>query len=753
MIAMRALIFSFLCMIGCAKQPPRELNLIPQPVQILDQLGSYEFSFSDIIVFDRSLGGAARLLKEYTGRSLLSNHSSADFIKGVQIKQNPSLNTEEYVLSIDIKGVLIEASTVDGAYRAVQTLRLLLPEDFEVKQNQNKSAYLPFIRIQDAPEFDYRGMHLDVSRHFFPVEFIKKYIDLMAMLKFNVFHWHLTDDQGWRIQIDGFPKLNSIGSFRDETLIGHYNDQPKKFDGEKYGGYYSKQNIRDIVAFAEARGVEVIPEIDIPGHSSAILASYPEYGCANYKDKVATSWGVFDAILCPKIETFKFLEDVFDEIIPLFPSQYIHIGGDEAVKTRWQNCSHCQSLIKTYALQDETGLQAYFIKKVASIVARKGKTIVGWDEILEGGLIDEATIMSWRGVDGGIAAAKAGMNAIMTPTSHCYFDYYQSENTSEPLAIGGFLPLKKVYSFNPIPDGLTNAEQGYILGGQANVWTEYISTPDAVEYMAFPRMIALSEVLWTPVNQRDFKNFANRLERFKKRLDVLNVNYANHSYEIIGRFENGSNMRRYELSTLIDDKTIRFTTDGSTPGPQSKKYIEAIPVNQNTTIKAVVVENDKTISEVFEQNIFTHLGFGKSINIAPDPHPTYNTGGEVALLNGIIGSNNRFGDSEWLGFWGDDVSIQIDLGKETDISTLSTRFFNTNGQWIYAPKYIRVTCDDDKPIVMEIKGDDSIVNVDVTIDKKTRFLKIEVVGFGIIPDQLQGGGHPAWTFIDELILQ
>ena len=333
----------------------------------------------------------------------------------------------------------------------------------------------------------------------------------------------------------------------------------------------------------------------------------------------------------------------------------------------------------------------------------KGKSIIGWDEILEGGLSDKATIMSWRGVEGGVAAAKAGMDAIMTPTSYCYFDYYQSEKESEPLAIGGFLPLQKVYEFNPIPEGLNENESAHILGGQGNVWTEYLDTPQAVEYMAFPRMIALSEALWSGSKRKDFKNFVNRLELFKKRLDALEVNYANHLYEIKGAFDDSSSEPSYSLFTALEGQCIRFTTDGSNPTAKSLEFKKPILIRQNTTIKALVFQEEIPVSDLFEQKIHTHLGFGKTVVISPNPHSSYSSGGPKALVNGIEGSNKRFGDSEWLGFWGDDVSISLDLGEETDVQTLSTRFFNSNGQWVYAPKTISVQADGQAPVVMTLQ--------------------------------------------------
>jgi len=727
--------------------------ILPAAAEVMFKTDRFTLESDARIVYDEAFEQAAFLLSQYTHLSTLSQNEAAAKETAFALRLDNALKGEQYRLDIRDQGIEIKAGTLSGAFRAAQTIRLLMPVSFEEEGSKAQSVELPLMSISDEPRFGYRGMHLDVSRHFFPVAFIKKYIDLMALLKFNVFHWHLTDDQGWRIETDKFPKLNTVGSFRKESLVGHYNDQPATYDGKRYGGYYSKADIREIVGFAQERGIEVIPEIDIPGHSSAILAAYPEFGCDNYNDTVATTWGVFDAILCPKPETFEFLDAIFDEILPLFPSNYVHIGGDEAVKTRWQKCSHCQGLIEQQDLKNEYELQSYFVQKVSDMLENKGKLIIGWGEILEGGLSAKASIMSWRGVEGGVTAAKAGMNAIMTPTSHCYFDYYQSEKESEPLAIGGFLPLQKVYEFNPIPDELNEKEAAYILGGQGNVWTEYLDTPQAVEYMAFPRMIALSEALWSQNNRKNFKNFANRLEQFKKRLDVLEVNYANHLYEIKGAFDETSDSPSYTLSTSLENQLIRFTRDGAVPTAKSMVFTEPIPVKQNTIIKALVFQNDVAVSDLFEQRIETHLGFGKLVTISPSPNTSYDSGGPQALLNGIGGSNKRFGDSEWLGFWGEDLSILIDLGEATQVQRLSTRFFNTNGQWVYAPKSISVQADGQTPIITPIHGKETIVDVQIPINQKTRYLKIMIPGYGIIPEHMQGGGNPAWTFIDELKIE
>jgi hexosaminidase len=395
----------------------------------------------------------------------------------------------------------------------------------------NLTLKVPSCEITDEPRFAYRGMHLDVGRHLFPVEYIKRYIDMIALHKMNTFHWHLTEDQGWRIEIKKYPKLTEVGAFRKETIVGHAGKKPAVYDGKPYGGFYTQEDIRDIVAYAKSKFITVIPEIEMPGHSLAALAAYPELSCTGGPFEVGTKWGVFDNVYCAgKEETFKFLEDVLTEVIALFPSQYIHIGGDECPKTKWAKCPLCQQRIRQEGLKDEKELQSYFIRRIEKFLISKGKRLIGWDEILEGGLAPEATVMSWRGTAGGIEAAKQGHDVIMSPNKYVYLDYYQCEPEGQPLAIGGYLPLELVYSFNPQFSELNANEQKHILGLQGNVWSEYLSTPQYMEYMTYPRMFAISEIGWTPASKKDFEDFLARFEVQRKRYDKLGINYFKGDY-------------------------------------------------------------------------------------------------------------------------------------------------------------------------------------------------------------------------------
>lgn len=760
-----SLIFCLLFFVNCSKDSPEKLNslIIPLPQsQVLHQ-GYFILTPQTQIIADDAFDFSVAFLKSIIEEgSTIRFRQNASGSKIVFQRDETIISKEGYQLQITENEILISAKTDAGAFYAVQSLRQLLPHQLENQTYEQSKIQIQAQYIEDAPEFTYRGMHLDVGRHFFPVEFIKKYIDMLAMLKMNTFHWHLTEDQGWRIEIKKYPKLQEVAAWRNETLIGHYNDMPHRFDGKKYGGFYTQEEVKEIVAYATARHITVIPEIEMPGHSQAAIAAYPHLGCTGENPGVAKLWGVFEDIYCSKEETFAFLEDVLEEVVALFPGEYIHIGGDEAPKTRWKNCTSCQALIKKEGLKDEHELQSYFITRMENYLNSKGRQIIGWDEILEGGLAPNATVMSWRGVEGAVAAAKQGHNVIMTPTSHCYFDYYQSDNDNEPLAIGGFLPLEKVYSFNPIPEGLTLEEEKFVLGAQGNLWTEYIQDEKQVEYMAFPRAIALSEVLWTSEEQRDYGDFVKRLEHFHKRMDALEVIYANHLYEIKGEIQTSENGVLFELKSESSSKPIFYTIDGSNPSPLSINYENPIVVSEDLHIKAAVFdETGKQLSSVYEQKIKIHKAVGKQIELSVAPSEVYSGSGAVGLINGIQGSNKRFGDAEWLGFWGDDLKIIIDLGSVQEVKNVSTRFYHAPGQWIYRPGEVQINLTSDLIDVNEIPLSQLFDQVERNIFQvkqgfkgyEGRYVIIRIKNHGIIPDGAQGAGHKAWLFVDEVFVE
>lgn len=519
---------------GVQTKEPAKISIIPKPVEIRQGYGVLEWAGSATVVssgWDEARG-VARLLIEYLAQqnikavekiqaSVIDYKGPANVIRLLIIRDNV-LGNEGYKLTVNKKGATIQANTGAGLFYGCQSLLQLVGE-----------GGIPFLDVVDYPRFSYRGLHLDVGRHMFPADFIKRYIDLMARYKMNRFHWHLTEDQGWRIEIPKYPGLQEVAAFRKETVVGHAStrtrNDPQQYDGVPYGGFYTQEEIRDIVQYALERNVTIIPEIELPGHAQAALAAYPNLGCTGGPYEVATTWGIFPDVYCAGNEdTFDFLNDVLDEVIDLFPGKYIHIGGDECLKTRWKECSRCQTRIEREGLTDEFALQSYFIKRIEKHVSSRGRQIIGWDEILEGGLAPNATVMSWRGEKGGVAAAKLGHDVIMTPGNWCYLDHYQDTTGTEPLAIGGYTPVSKVYGYEPVPAQLSNKEASHIIGAQCNVWTEYMKTSDHVEYMVFPRAIAMAEVVWSPKEGRDYPDFVSRMKRHVNTLRQLNVNYARH---------------------------------------------------------------------------------------------------------------------------------------------------------------------------------------------------------------------------------
>ena len=460
----------------------------------------------------------------YRKSGALALSESGDSDSAIKVGIDGQGAAESYRLSVTTEGITLNAADYAGLFYGLQTLSQLMPPD-AVTNSDVSSFDLPVLEIDDAPRFTYRGVHLDVARHFFPPEFIKHYIDLLALYKINRFHWHLTEDQGWRIEIDQYPKLTEVAAFREQTQIGHGLDEFQG-DGVRYGGFYTKEEIREIVAYAQARNVMIIPEIEMPGHATAALAAYPELACTEGPFEVAMTWGIFEDIYCPYEETFEFLENVLLEVIDLFPGDYIHIGGDEAPKTRWEESEYVQDLMVREGFNDVEQVQGYFIRRIEKFLNEQGKRLIGWDEIIEGGLPPNATVMSWRGTIGGIEASRRGHDVVMTPYSHLYLDYYQSaDQENEPFAIGGFLPLDTVYSYEPVPSQLRERDKTRIIGAQANVWTEYMKTGEHVEYMLLPRMLALAEVVWSPAEAKNFTSFLKRIEWHLDRFDALGVNY------------------------------------------------------------------------------------------------------------------------------------------------------------------------------------------------------------------------------------
>jgi hexosaminidase len=538
------LLFSFLVIVligtSCShNEELLEISIIPKPAKMEQLNGSFTIDSKTKIVVQgegkesfRVASMLAEKIQMASGFNIEVN-TSVDKEPGKNVifftsdNADPNLGKEGYQLSVSKNAVVLTALDPAGHFYGMQTILQLLPAEIKSPSKiENLSWKIPAVEIFDKPRFQWRGMHLDVARHYMPLDFIKKYIDLMAMHKLNTFHWHLTEDQGWRIEIKKYPKLTEKGAWRKESLVGHAKDRPRIFDGNPHGGFYTQEEAKEIVAYARERFITVVPEIEMPGHATAAIAAYPELGVTGKPIEVATYWGVFPDIFNVEEGTFAFLEDVLTEIMDIFPSEYIHIGGDEAIKDQWIASKRIQGQIKELGLKDEHELQSYFVQRMEKFINSKGRKLIGWDEILEGGLAPNATVMSWQGIEGGIAAAKAGHDVIMTPIQSLYFWTYQGNPETEPLAAGGYITLEKVYQFDPIPAELNAEEAKFIIGAQGCAWTEYMERPENVEYMVFPRMSALAEVVWTPKELKNWDNFAGRMSKQFKRYDFIGLNYA-----------------------------------------------------------------------------------------------------------------------------------------------------------------------------------------------------------------------------------
>ncbi|MDO9375025.1 MAG: beta-N-acetylhexosaminidase [Ferruginibacter sp.] len=677
-----------------------------------------------------------------------------------------------YNLTVNKQGVRINGDNETGVFYGIQTLIQLLPAE--------KKALLtvPFVVIKDKPRFAYRGMHLDVSRHFMPVSFVKKYIDYLALHKLNNFHWHLTDDQGWRIEIKKYPKLTEVGSCREQTLIGRYGSN--KYDAQKYCGFYTQAQIKEVVKYAADRYINVIPEIEMPGHALAAISAYPELSCTpDEPKKAAETWGVFEDVFCPTETTFNFLQNVIDEVITLFPSKYIHIGGDESPKEAWKRSAFAQQLIKDKGLKDEHGLQSYFIQRMEKYINSKGKNIIGWDEILEGGLAPNATVMSWRGEEGGIEAAKQGHDVIMTPGGYVYFDHSQALD-EDSVTFGGFLPLEKVYSYEPIPPQLTAAQAKHILGAQANLWTEYIHSPKKAEYMIFPRLSALSEVLWSPKEKRDWKNFEARIPGILKKYQLWNTNYSKAYFNPDVQVLPAANNEGVVLKVNSKMKTPSFYFGNKNTGKyQLLKDSVLAPIRESGIYGVRMLGNKSAAAtgEVWgptrlepydylfqsDVKISMNKATGKKLTLATPPSSAYPGHGAFTLVDGIQNDKGLGRSSEFLGFSGKDLDVTIDLGKTTPITKVTIHVMDQQGSWIYLPSEVEITYLPDSDLTeavlqqapKKVKQVDPITETGakaITIEsgQNCRYVHIVVKHFGVIPAGNPGAGNAAWLFVDEI---
>ncbi|MDE5638965.1 MAG: family 20 glycosylhydrolase [Odoribacter sp.] len=653
--------------------------------------------------------------------------------------------SEGYLMEIRPQGIEVKAATSAGLFYGLQTLLQILNDRHFYKEAQ-QCWLLPVLQIADKPAFPYRGLHLDVSRHFFPVAFVKKYIDLMAMYKLNRFHWHLTDAGGWRFEVKAYPELTRRGAWRtQEDWREWWNGGDRAYleEGEKgaYGGYYTQDEVRDIVAYAAARHIEVIPEIEMPGHSEEVLAVYPQLSCSGR--------GKSGEFCAGNEASFRFIENVLKEVMELFPSEYIHIGGDEASKSAWKKCSLCQKRIRTEHLKDEKELQSYFIKRVEKFLTARGRKIIGWDEILEGGLAPEATVMSWRGEKGGIESARSGHDVIMTPGGYCYFDSYQAEPSTQPYAIGGFLPYLKVYSYHPVPSELSEEESRHILGAQANIWTEYICTPEHVEYMAYPRVLALSEVVWSPEEKKNNEDFKRRVQSHICRLQARGVNVFRLSDRIEMEMEVDTLKKQIRVSFDSEkyNPEIRYTLDGSLPNAQSAVYNGPFRID-SAEVKAALFHEGVRSKAISSGRFDYHKAIGKKVRYTNKYSGSYPAAGDVTLIDGYRGGLT-YGDGRWQGFLRN-LDVVIDLETVQPLHSVGIKFMQLTGPGVYMPQYVTVSVSEDGANYTEVGQ----VKNDIPSDKPDLFFKDFITEFSASARYVRifAKKQAGFMFTDEIVV-
>ncbi len=683
--------------------------------------------------------------------------------------KDDTLGAGSYRLEVRNDRILLEASTSAGFFYGVQTILGLMPPVVFSGKAADGPLTLPCVLVQDSPRFLWRGFMLDVSRHFHPKEYVLRLIDCLARHKMNVFHWHLTDDQGWRIEIKSYPRLTEVGAWRVDRGETPWTLREQQKEGEKaaYGGFYTQDDIREVIAYARSRHVTVIPEIEMPGHCLAALASYPQYSCSGGPFTVppGSVWPIKD-VYCPgNEETFTFLEGVLDEVAGLFPSEFIHIGGDEVDKSTWKTCPKCQARMAAEGLETEEELQSYFVKRIERFLNSKGKKLIGWDEILEGGLAPNAAVMSWRGTEGGIAAARAGHDVVMSPTSHLYFDYYQGDPLAEPLGIGGFVPLRKVYSFEPVPSELTAEEAVHILGTQANLWTEYIMTSEHAEYMTFPRIAALAEVGWTSKENRDWTDFTARMIKQYACYDQAGIHYAKSAYAV--RVFPELDVREREFTVRLETDTyrpeIRYTLNGGVPTASSPRYKDPLHIKKTAILRTAAFMSGRAVGRPAEERLFRHLALAIRPALAFAYRDQYSGGGPLGLTDGLRGSRSSR-DGRWQGFEGDDLSAVIDLGKTRPIGRIAVGFLQASSSWIFLPSAVEFAISEDgkdyvvvatqandiSPLDPEPKTKEFSVN---PAGKKARFVRVQARNIGVCPEGHPGAGNKAWLFADEIIVE
>ena len=760
------------CFYACSEK--RTLNsdyeIIPKPLDV-NCKGDASFLLKDGVAViypenNRKMQDNAEFLVDYVERQTgvkLTSHAGMPVDGAICLTLDLSDdNAEAYKLIVNDKRVCISGASEAGVFYGIQTLRKSLPVAQDI--NVNLSA----VEIYDKPRFAYRGAMLDVARHFYTVDEVKTFIDMLALHNINRFHWHLTDDQGWRIEIKKYPKLMSVASERKETVVGRWYSGI--YDGKPYGGYYTQDELRDVIDYAAKRHITIIPEVDLPGHMQAALTAYPELGCTGGPYEVRTIWGVSQDVLCVGNDfTLQFVKDVLSEVADIFPSEYIHIGGDECPKVRWEKCPKCQERIKSLGLKSdakhtkEQRLQSYMIQEAAKYLKEKGKRIIGWTEILEGGLVPDATLMSWIGESGGIEAAHQHHDVIMTPNTYLYFDYYQSKKVEdEPLAIGGYLPIEKTYNYEPMPKELTKEEQQYIKGVQANLWTEYIPVFSQVQYMVLPRLGAAAEVQWTDPSKKDYKDFLRRVPHLVAVYDCYGWNYATHVYDVNVdmKADTVNHVLNVQLSTMADDP-IYYTLDGQDPTEKSLKYTKPFTIDQSVVLKTMAVHPDRT-SKISVDTIRFNKATLKPVVLLQPNESRFSPDGPVVLVDGRNG-NHSFDTGAWLAVAGNDLEAVINMQAETILSSASVHVYVRKDAWLFDARGFSVSVSSDNKNYKEVASQeykqmqesdsDGIIEHELSFDPcKATYVKIKVISEKSMPDWHWDAGKAPFLLVDEIIL-
>lgn len=747
----------------------QQVSIIPQPVELKLSEGNFIIDKNTSVQFNASQAALKpavdfflNAVKDVSGIALQQNKSTAKKVEFILAAQT-AFKPEAYSLTVTPSLIQIKASSYAGIFYGIQSVLQTLPQ-----VRTNAALLVPCMQVNDEPRFKWRGMHLDVSRHFFSADVVKQYINLMAMYKMNTFHWHLVDDQGWRIEIKKYPKLTSTGAWRVDQNDKVWGSRPQAQPGEAatYGGYYTQEQVKEIIAYAKARNVTVVPEIEMPGHVASAIAAYPQLSCTQQPQLPLTGGNynnVSSNYCAGNEEVFSFLQDVLTEVIALFPSTYIHIGGDEVDKSPWKKCERCQARMKKEGLKNEEELQSYFIKRMEKFIVSKKRKMIGWDEILEGGLAPEATVMSWRGEAGGIEAAKMHHDVVMTPGSPCYFDHYQAGPEGEPLAIGGFNTVKKVYDYEPIPKELSAEQHKYVLGAQGNVWTEYISTAEHLEYMVLPRMLALAETVWSPAATKNWNDFSSRLQFHFKAFDAKGLHYSpgNFTVDIKPAAKNGK--LEVALFSEVPTASILYTTDGTVPTISSAVYTKLIAVESTQTIRAVTMQNGKIMNlQPVEQRFVMHKAVGANVQYMHQPSRSYMADGINSLTDGVRGKSavNKF----WHGFNKNNLVATVDLGAEKNISSITLGCLQHYRDWIFLPTAVKFEVSVDGKIFNEVttvQNDVSVNTLALTIKDfaakfaatNARYVRVTAFTLEACPKGHPGEGKPAWTFADELIIE